>query len=35
MNDSIHRVGLTVATLALIVTVGGYPSAARTGRGAE
>jgi hypothetical protein len=24
MNDSIHRVGLTVATLALIVTVGGY-----------
>ena len=24
MNDSIHRVGLAVATLALIVTVGGY-----------
>jgi hypothetical protein len=24
MSDSIHRVGLAVATLALIVTVGGY-----------
>lgn len=24
MNDSIHRVGLAVATLALVVTVGGY-----------
>ena len=24
MNDSIHRVGLAVATLAVVVTVGGY-----------
>ena len=24
MSDSIHRVGLAVATLAVVVTVGGY-----------